>query len=323
MVRNIKLLSCFLLIQFNLAFSEQWISSDILTIEWGIEPNQLDFSPGGPVGPAGSFEEPSAGPSRAIVDIEENIIVCSFQLFQLKGFTNTGDLIFDFSIYGADFDPEMYYELPENIYVDSLLRLYVQSDPGTRYAPVIEYSGEIVDKIRPFSQNSDAYINYMNWSPNGTLFFFNREYGWVTYSDGQSQVGGSTCFLAANGSFYTVAKKSANSVEFKKFENPDSTTLAETRELTEVPIEADTLVAVGLINGGDGHSLYVVLAINDFNHSEIWQFDFEYNVIDKLILTNEESYEGMGLSPFVRNDGNIYEFLFREDGLHVIRWSKE
>jgi len=300
-----------------------WESTELCVIGWGIEPNQLDFSPGGPVGPAGSFEEPTAGPSRAIVDIEENIIVCSFQLFQLKGFTNTGDLIFDFSIYGADFDPEMYYELPENIYVDSLLRLYVQSDPGTRYVPVIEYSGEIVDKIRPFSQDSDAYINYMDWGPNGTLFFFNREYGWVTYSDGQSQVGGSTCFLAANGSFYTVTKKSANSLEFKKFENPDSGTLAETRELTEVPIEADTLVAAGLINGGDGHSLFVVLAINDFSHSEIWQFDLEYNMVDKLILTNEEPYEGMGLSPFIRNDGNIYQFLFSEDGLHVVRWSRE
>jgi hypothetical protein len=207
--------------------------------------------------------------------------------------------------------------------VDSSMRLYIQSDPGTRYVPVIEYSGEIVDKIRPFSQDPEAYINYMNWSPNGTLFFFNREYGWVTYENGESKVGGSTCFLAANGSFYTVTKKSANSVEFKKFENPDSTTLAESRELTEVPIEADTLVAAGLIKGGDGNSLYVTLAINEYDYFEIWQFGLDYNLIDKITLTNEKPYEGLGISPFIRSDGNIYEFLAREDGLHVIRWSKE
>jgi hypothetical protein len=140
-VRTLALLSILL---WPACLWAEYTTTELLTIGWGIEPNQLDFSRGGPVGPPGSFEEPTAGPSRAIVDMEENIIVCSFQLFQLKGFTNTGELIFDFSTDGAGFNPEMYYETPENIYVDSSMRLYIQSDPGTRYVPVIEYSGETI-----------------------------------------------------------------------------------------------------------------------------------------------------------------------------------
>ena len=28
-------------------------------------------------------------------------------------------------------------------------------------------------------------------------------------------------------------------------------------------------------------------------------------------------------SPFLRGDGNVYQFLCEDDGMHVIRWSKE
>lgn len=299
----------------------EYTSTDLFTIPWGSGENELFILPA-EITDSGVLAI-SEGPRIAFVDQLGNVVFSSFQTYQLKGFSNSGELIFDFSTDGADFNPEMYDETPENIYVDSLMRLYIQSDPGTKYVPVIEYSGEIVEKIRPFRQNPNATINYMSWSPDGVLFFFNREYGWVTYSDGESRAGGSTGFLASNGSFYSVTRKTANSLQFKKFENPDSTTLAETRESTEVPVDVDTLVAAGLINGGDGNSIYVILAINSYFNFEIWQFDLDYNNIDKLSLTSEKPYEGIAINPFIRDDGNIYEFLAREDGLHVIRWSKE
>jgi hypothetical protein len=155
------------------------------------------------------------------------------------------------------------------------------------------------------------------------LFFFNRNLGWVTYFDGNSTPGGTTGFKANDGSYYTVSKKTATSLEFKRYENPDNTGLAESRKLTEVPIEVDTLIGADLINGGDGNSLYIMLLINEFFYFEIWQFDLDYNVVDKLALTNEEAYGDLRITPFIRSDGNIYEFLFRDDGLHVIRWCKE
>ncbi len=296
---------------------------EISVIPWGAGSNELNLVLGGPVGPPGSFEVPAMAPNIAMIDMNETIIVSCFQTGQLKGFSTDGSLTFDFSRGTPGYNPDIFYENPENIYIDSLSRLYVQSDRGTQFVPVVDYTGQIVEKIRPFSQDSIAYIHFMNWSSTGTLFFFNRIYGWVTYSNGQSTPGGSTGFLAANGSFYTAYKKTASSLEFKRFENPDSTTLAESRELTEVPVTVDTLVAAGLLNGGDGQGLYVIINVNDYNTFQIWQFDLSYNFMDKLVLPVEEAYQGLRILPFVRRDGNIYEFRFREDGFHVIRWSKE
>lgn len=323
---------CILLLTMILnqdCFSGTWHSQELWAISWGEGENELLFFeetrnvPTPPADPDEYDIDPAEGPDRAFVDMNENITVLTSTLGQLKCFSDSGGLIFDFSIESSDYDPEMYYEVPEEIYVDSLSRLYVQSHPGTQYVPVINYSGEIVEWIRPFPQDSNAYIHYMRWTPTGTLFFFNRTYEWVTYSNGQSTPGGSTGFLASNGSFYTARKKTANSLEFKRFENPDSTGLAESRQLTEVPVAVDTLVGAGLLNGGDGQSLYVIMSVNEYHNYEIWQFDLSYNFMDKLVLPVEEAYQGLRILPFVRRDGNIYEFRFREDGFHVVRWSRE
>ena len=306
-----------------------WISTELCSIEWGAEENQLLLTekavndPGTPGDSSDDYVEPPRGPHIAQVDGNENIIIGSFETRQLKCFSESGDLIFNFSYDSDGYDPDVFRYAPSVIYVGENQKLYVQSDPANNFIPVVDYGGEIIERKRPFDQDPDATIDFMNSAPDGSLFLYNEKYGWITYKNGITVPGGSTGFLATNGSFYTVTKKTANSLEFKKFENPDSTTLAETRELTEIPVDVDTLVAAGLINGGDGNSLYVILAINSYFNFEIWQYDLNYNVIDKLALTSEEPYEGIGINPFIRSDGNLYEFLAREDGLHVIRWSKE
>jgi hypothetical protein len=321
-------LTVLIAVLLEVSFASEWVSEDLCTICWGWDAEQLAFLeetinvPDNPTDPDDYDIAPATGPNSAMVDMAGNIVVSTFSLGQLKVFSNSGALIFDFSMRQPNYNPEIFREAPEVIYIDSLSRLYVQ-DAGTRYVPVVDYTGEILERIRPFSQDSNAYVHFMNWSPTGTLFFFNRIYGWVTYSDGQSTAGGSTGFLASNGSFYTAYKKTASSLEFKRFENPDSTTLAESRELTEIPVAVDTLVGAGLLNGGDGNSLYVIMNINDYNTYEIWQFDLDYNFIDSLALPVEEPYQDLRIFPFIRRDGNIYEFRFREDGFHVVRWSKE
>lgn len=302
---------------------EAWHSNELTIIKRGYEANEIAYSPSHTVGGPGTFENPAEGPHMAVVDNAENIIIISSQNYQFKGFDSVGKLLFDFSRGTPGYNPQFYDETPWKIYVDSEMRIYVQSDLGTGYVPVIDYNGEMLEKIRPFPEDLTALIQAMNWAPDGTLFFFNKSYGWVTYIDGSSIPGGTTGFKANNGSYYAVHKKTASSIEIRRYEHPVKNGLAESRELTEVPIEVDTLIGADLINGGDGNSLYVILAINDFFNFEIWQFDLDYNVIDKLTLTNEEAYGDLRIAPFIRSDGNFYEFLFREDGLHVIRWSKD
>jgi len=311
------------------AFCSDWTSTELCVIEWGPEENQLLLTekaindPGTPEDSTDDYIEPVRGPHIAIVDVDENLIIGSFESRQLKGFSNLGDLIFDFS-YGSDsYDSDIFQYAPSVVYVDDMSNLYVQSDPGNKFIPVVDYSGEIIEQIRPFFQDPDAKIDYMSSAPDGSLFVFNEIYGWVTYNDGISSSGGSTGFKANDGSFYAVFKKGERTLEFVRFENPDSMTQADIQERTEVELEVSNLINVGLLNGGDGNTLYVMMAIGDFFSFEIWQFDFSYNILDKLTLLNEPIYEALILTPFVRKDGSIYEFPCLEDGLHVIRWRKE
>jgi len=304
-------------------YSSAWQSSELAIIRKGYNDSEIAFSPSETIGGPGTFEYQGEGPHMAVVDDTENIMIISAQTRQFKGFDSQGTLLFDYSKGKPGYNSAFYDESAFSIYVDSLLRIYVQSDFGKTYVPVISYSGELLDKIRPFQQDSTAIIDAMNWAPDGTLFLFNRTYGWVTYSNGISTAGGTTGFKANNGSYFTVHKKTATSLEFIRYENPDSSGLPETKVLTELPVAVDTLVGAGLINGGDGNSLWVMLAVNDFFINQIWQFDLDYNVLDSLTLTNEEAYGDLRIPPYIRNDGNIYEFLFREDGLHVIKWTKQ
>jgi hypothetical protein len=322
-MRILSLITVLIETPIAVASASGWQADELTVIERGYDEATIAFSPSGTVGGPGTFEEPAEAPHMAIIDKDENIIIISAQTYQFKGFNSQGQLLFDFSSGIAGYNPELFDESPMAVYVDSLSRLYLQTDFALSYVPVISYAGELLNKIQPFRQDSTALIEAMNWAPDGTIFLFNRTYGWVTYSNGISTSGGTTGFKANNGSYYTVRKKTATSVEFKRYENPDSTGLAESRTLTEVPIAVDTLVGAGLLNGGDGNSLYVILAINDFFQNQIWQFDLNYNVMDSLTLTNEEAYGDLRINPYIRSDGRIYEFLFREDGLHVIRWTKE
>jgi hypothetical protein len=55
----------------------------------------------------------------------------------------------------------------------------------------------------------------------------------------------------------------------------------------------------------------------------IYEFDLEYNLVDKLIIPNPCEKYDFTLDPFVDRQGLIYEFRVLEDGLHVIRWTKK
>ena len=320
MIKRISVIS--LVILCASGATSAWDRTELMTIKRGSGTEEISYSPAGTVGGPGTFEYPAEGPHMAVVDKAENIIIISAQNRQLKGFDSQGSLMFDFSMGKPGYKFAFYDESPKIIYVDSLMRIHLQSDFGKHYIPVISYDGELLEKIRPFQQDPNVPIENMNWAPDGTLFLYNRTYGWVTYSKGISRPGGTKGFKASNGSYYAAGKKTAESLVFNRYENPDSKGVAESKVLTEVPIDVDTLMGAALINGGDGNSLYVILATDGYSSYRIWQFDLDYNVIDSLTLANEETYGDLRISPYVRRDGNIYEFLFREDGLQVIKWTK-
>jgi hypothetical protein len=78
-----------------------------------------------------------------------------------------------------------------------------------------------------------------------------------------------------------------------------------------------------LLPGGDGSNLYVHAAQYGSISELIYELDLDYNIVDKLIIPNSCKKYDFTIDPFVDRQGRIYEFRVVEDGLHVIRWTKQ
>jgi len=193
--------------------------------------------------------------------------------------------------------------------------------PALEFVPVVNYNYEILDKIRPFPNDQYAIINLFNWAYDGTLFFRNPKYGWVTYANGISTSGGSKDLFAADGYFYHLYKNGNQAITFEKSSSPDSFGVPEKKSNTKIKLPSEDILSAKLINGGNGEILYVLMNLERNDHYEIWLFDLSLNVIDKLVFPEYQPYEDWRINPFIRNDGNIYEFRCLQDGLHVIKWS--
>jgi hypothetical protein len=52
-------------------------------------------------------------------------------------------------------------------------------------------------------------------------------------------------------------------------------------------------------------------------------FNGEYNLTDEILLADSSNRYYWILPPFLRADGILYEFRVLDEGLEIIRWSKE
>jgi hypothetical protein len=318
-------LTVFLL--YPICLQAEYISSELFVINWGDGDNQLKFRPRevvyhdpGGVAP-GYDEDPGSGPSDVFVDIEENFVFYSFDNGQIKGFNNQGDVIFDYSYWQPDYKPEFYHNNINGIYVDSHLRLYIVDDRN--FVPVIDYEGNLLDSLYPFYPDLSVPILSIYPKYNGDICFYGKDRGFATYSNGEFKPGGTPGFLAANGSYYSIWSYSLHSIEFVKYEDPDISGDTESREYTEIEFPEETIYAAAIYPGGDGSKLYVAVSPDSIGGGEIWELDFDFNLLDKFTHNIWTGDEVWGLSPVIHPNGNIYRFRCLEDGLHVIRWSKE
>lgn len=306
----------------------EYSPSELCTINWDGDEYTL-FSKkalnnsGTPDFASDDYIQTARGPQIVMVDMNENIIISSDELRQLVGFDNTGNLIFNFSYKASGYKPDITKFVPRNIYVDSLSRLYIQTSPAMDYMPVVNYNYKILEKIQPFPGNPHAQIWSFNWAPDGTLFFRNPLYGWVTYADGESHFGGSADFRASDGYFYNLFRSGNTTVTIGKSLNPDRYGVPAKNTQTDINIRAGIIVSAKLLAGGDGDFLYILLNLDSNNHYEIWQYDLKYKLVDKLVFPDDPAYEDWRIDPFVRRDGNIYEFRTLEEGMQVVRWTKE
>jgi hypothetical protein len=328
MDKTVKRLAIILLLLAG-TVSAKYAPREMFTIPWGNGSNELKASPGyteGIVSDSTDYEdEPGIGPTELFVDGQENVIISSYEYMQIKGFDKSGNLIFDFS--SADY-PE-YYNIcpgkPTAIYVDSLMRLYIVSFPRRPLIPVVNYDGTVAERLLPYS-DSNASISMMGWNAEGIITFFCREFGYITYSNNQFVVGGSGGVLADNGYYYAAfIDDSTGAFYINRYSNPDKWENPQTSNISEVSLVVDSAYSAELLYGGDGNLLFAYM--DYYKGIEeilgVFIFDLNYNVIAEIDFPPPEGKYLFTIKPFIGNDNSIYESRIRDDGLHVIKWTKQ
>jgi len=305
----------------------EYTPEELCAIPWGDGVEQLKHKPAEVIPPdpdvIGSDYETDAGsgPSDAFVDKNENIIFYSFDNGQLKGFNNAGQVIFDFSYGAPDYNSDIFTNQITGVYVDSLLRLYVADDGYS--VSVVDYGGNVLEKLYPFAPDSTVHVSWIYPKYDGRLCFDSADRGLVTYSDGEFSPGCSAGFIAANGSYYSIWSYSLHSIKLNKYQNPDSTGLAETREFIDIGFPNETIYETGIMSGGDGSKIYLAVTADTTGFVEIWELGLDYNLLNKMTYNAYSTEAVWGLTPFIHANGNIYEFRCLEDGLHVFRWNRQ
>ncbi|UCE67339.1 MAG: hypothetical protein JSU85_04810 [Candidatus Zixiibacteriota bacterium] len=328
-MKPVGLIIIALLISHGYCYSS-YTSSELFIVEWGHGNSELKASPGysnvDPGTPEDSTDDyfvTGEGPNGAFVDADCCIIITS-SLIQLKGFRDDGDLIFDISSGSPDYQRVMYKGDVGDIFVDSEKRIYLTTVWPMSYVPVINYEDLTVDSLVPFTEDPDVAANFLNWTYDGRIMFGTFKWGWVTYDGEEFIPGGTSAVLSSDGLFRLAYYVAHDKAIFYFFKDPDTSGYSPDADSVIIELGVENLVHVELLNSMEPSHLYLaVYYYTDFSFYEICQFDLEYNLIDKVVPPAEPEYYSSTPKPFITAEGDIYEFRTREDGLHVIRWSKE
>jgi len=303
---------------------------ELFVIEWGEGESELKASPHVPNVDPGTPEDSTddyfltgEGPNKAFVDNAGNFIFAS-GFSQLKGFTDAGDLLFDFSGGSPNYKPEMYRGDIGDIFVDSEKRIYLTTVWPMSYVPVINYEYFTVDSLIPFIEDPDAAIYLLNWTYDGRIMLGPFKGGWLTYDGEEFTPGGTFAVMSADGLFHIAQFAEPDKAKFYFFDDPDTSGYSPNADSVIIELGVENLVHIELLNSMEPTHLYLaVYYFTDFSFYEVWQFDLDCNLVDKVVPPAEPEYYSSTPKPFITADGDIYEFRTREDGLHIIRWSKE
>jgi len=320
-------------VSVGVAFATEYAPNEIANIPWGSADDALSITEPHIEGEGTeeAFREPGMGPKTACVDRNENLIFSSADLNYLKGFDLDGQLLFDLMKEGIPICQRLSGSAVKSLIVDSSF-IYIISASGLPIIPIIDYEGNIVDSLTPYGEETTIEIGYLALNYEGSLSIMGFIRGqfqsdiWVVTLRGNEYIpGGSLAFLASNGSYYSAGAPPPNTLRFIKYENPDTAGVTPTKETKYIEFPGDSLDSAGIINGGDGSKLYVHIRkfINDDFMFEVWEFDLQYNLLAKAIFPLAENKYDWFITPFVSRDGAIYEFRCLDDGLHVVKWTKE
>ena len=312
--------------------SAEYTASEILFIPWGEGPNELEiweacleYHDGPDIDTIGHLEA-GGGPSKMFVDREENIYFMSYAISYLKGFDPNGNVIVNYSQGRTEFNNDFFSGMFINFYVDSLGRIYCGGDAIFRpYVAVVDRSNNLLDRLNPFGVESGIGCSLLDWGSADVLTFLSFEMGQYTYSNGQFYEGGSTAWYARDGYYYSGRTGGPSSIKLIKMADPDTAGRPASADTSYIPYEPGNLISGGLIGVDDSMRFYMEFLGSTSAEWGVRVYNENLDLVDefRLLPRQENQYLIDTPYPFLRHDGNVYEFHCRDDGMHVFRWSKQ
>lgn len=303
----------------------EYAATEILVIPWGKGVNELPVEdPYKEMIPddSGVLHEvwyPSGGPHQGFVDVEENIYFISKDINYLKGFHNNGESFVYFITDRSNYKANFFKLGPWDIFVDSEGLIYVFFAYG--YPAIFDKRGDFVGNFDPPGKEpeNNIAVRLEFYNLNEELVIHSN-WGTFIYKDGEFTKGGYRDWKASDGYYYFGKRHDSTSFEFIKFK-----TYA---QIDTFHVKVDRKLGVGALIGVDLIDNYYMRyseSKDDFP-LDILVLDRNFKEKDhfRLFPKHDNRYLwNVHNATFLRGDGNVYQFLCEDDGMHVIRWSKE
>jgi hypothetical protein len=328
----VRITALILVLSWPACLRAAYTASEILVIPWGEGPNELEIAEpylvydDTPGADTTGYPAATGGPSKPFVDREENFYFISYHISYLKGFNSEGEVIVDYSEGKTEFRDEFFRGIFLDFYVDSLGRIFCNgNDVDGGYVAVADRNNNLLDKLNPLGVGSGVPCSFICWGSDDVLIFQSRNHGYSTYMNGEFYPGGAGGWRAKDGVYYFGMPADASTIQVFRYENPDTTGQPSSMDTLYFPQEIENLRSGGLVGMDDEMNFYLGYKDSTGSRHGIRVYNQNQEFIDELeyLPREENKYLWDTPNPFLRHDGNIYEFHCRDDGMHIFRWSRE
>jgi len=134
---------------------------------------------------------------------------------------------------------------------------------------------------------------------------------------------------AVDGYCYWARKIGSFTIEFMKLHGGDTLGLGGSDEIVtrQYPLEMFNL---GLMGIDDNMKIYLCLVFSEgmasppeTDEARVAVYDTLFQLDTEFVLPSSPNRYDWAMSPFMRHDGNVYEFRCLDNGMHIYRWVRE
>jgi hypothetical protein len=306
--------------------------TEILFIPWGDGSNELqirepylEHSEEYPADTAG-YLVPGGGPNHTFVDRNENVYFSSYDVHYFKGFDAAGNVIVDYSAGKTQFHDEFFRGMFRGFYVDSLGHIYCNgNEKAGAYVAVADRNDSLLAKLNPLGIDSGLGVSIFSWGSDDVLIFDVEDHGFYTYKNNQFYPGAPLGWRARDGYSYWGFPTSPSELYLLRFSEPDSSGQWTVVDTSFISFKSNNLESGGVLGVDDTMNIYIDFSDTTGAYRGFRVYDQNLNLLDEIqyLPRQENSFLWDTRDPSFRQDGNVYEFHCRDDGMHVFRWSKK